>query len=138
MELVVDTNIAIAALLREGATRSLIFRPDLLLLSPQRLPEEIEKHKIELLEKAGRNEEQYNIAVRLILSEIEIVLPAGYKHLMKDALRISPDPDDAIFLALALVRGCPLWSNDKLLKSQKEVVVYNTKELFERLPLGRM
>jgi predicted nucleic acid-binding protein len=53
------------------------------------------------------------------------------KFLIK-ALEFSPDKDDSPFLALALAKGIPLWSNDKPLKEKQSVViVLSTSELYE-------
>jgi predicted nucleic acid-binding protein len=48
---------------------------------------------------------------------------------LKKAYEISPDREDAIFLAAALALHCPIWSNDKQLKGQDGVVVYSTAEV---------
>lgn len=44
-------------------------------------------------------------------------------------LKISPDPDDADFIALALKAGFPLWSNDRRLKGIEEITVLNTEDV---------
>jgi len=41
----------------------------------------------------------------------------------------TPDPDDMAYFALALKLNCAIWSNDKKLKEQDKVKVYNTHEL---------
>ncbi|MEK6968674.1 MAG: PIN domain-containing protein [Nanoarchaeota archaeon] len=46
-----------------------------------------------------------------------------------EAKKISPDPDDVAYFALALYLGCPIWSNDKRLKEQNKVRIITTKEL---------
>ena len=52
---------------------------------------------------------------------------------MKEAKRLSPDDKDVMYFALALKLRCAIWSNDKELKKQKEVTIYNTQELFDEL-----
>jgi predicted nucleic acid-binding protein len=45
-------------------------------------------------------------------------------------VRISPDPDDVEYIAVALSIGCVIWSNDKDLKEkQSEVKVFSTADL---------
>ena len=61
MELVVDTNIVISAILKEGITRSLVFRPDVQLVCPKQVVEEIGKHRKELLGKSGADEENMTL-----------------------------------------------------------------------------
>jgi predicted nucleic acid-binding protein len=72
MELVVDTNVAISAILKAGTSRALLFRPDLKLVSPEKLREEIKKHRQEIIEKSGMKEDLFETAVRLVLSNIRI------------------------------------------------------------------
>jgi len=51
--------------------------------------------------------------------------------MLKGALSVSPDPGDIDFLALAMRLDAVLWSNDRMLKGQKRVVVVPTLELVE-------
>ena len=44
---------------------------------------------------------------------------------------ISPDEKDTAYFALALKLKCAIWSNDKKLKEQDKVTVYNTGELMK-------
>ena len=46
-----------------------------------------------------------------------------------EAEAICPDRSDIPFFALAMKMRIPIWSNDKKLKEQSEVVVYSTAEL---------
>jgi len=48
---------------------------------------------------------------------------------LAEAKKLSPDPDDAAYFALALKLGIPIWSNDKKLTGQKQVRIYSTEEL---------
>lgn len=43
--------------------------------------------------------------------------------------KISPDKDDVDYFALALKLDIGIWSNDKLLKGQSVVKVFNTMEM---------
>ena len=45
------------------------------------------------------------------------------------AERISPDPKDTSYFALALKLNCPIWSNDKKLKEQNKIKIYSTEEI---------
>jgi len=56
--------------------------------------------------------------------------------LVVDAKQTSPDPDDVLYLAVALSLGCAIWSNDKDLKEgQSRVVVVTTEDLTKLLGL---
>ncbi|MFA5049670.1 MAG: PIN domain-containing protein [Candidatus Micrarchaeia archaeon] len=43
MDLIVDTNIVVSAILKKGITRNLLFHPDITLFSPAYLKEELQK-----------------------------------------------------------------------------------------------
>ena len=47
------------------------------------------------------------------------------------AEKITPDPNDAEYFALALKLGCGIWSNDKKLKEQDKIKIYSTSDLIE-------
>lgn len=133
MELVADTNVAISAILRPGMTRSLIFYAGFRLYSPQHIVTEIESHQPELVLKSKLTDEEYLAAVRIVLSNITITPEIDYLAFEGDAIALSPDHDDWAFFAVALQRNCAIWSNEKRLKNQGKVKIYNTNELFDLL-----
>ncbi len=105
MELVADTNVVVAALLRPGLCRTLLLRPDLLLLSPNYLREEMVEHEHEFLEKSSLDHSSYLAAVEVILSNLHFSDQESYSIFERPARRLSPDPDDWPFFALALCQG---------------------------------
>jgi len=135
MELVADTNIAISAILRPGMSRSLILYPGFKLFSPQQLVEELENNKEELIAKSTVTDEEYHNIVRIVLSNITIVPESDYGAFKDEAEVVSPDWKDRAFFAVALQRNCAIWSNEKRLKNQKKVEVYNTQELLGLLQM---
>jgi len=51
---------------------------------------------------------------------------------IEKAEKISPDPKDVPYLALALKLRCNLWSNDRDLKEKQNTIqVYSTEELIK-------
>ena len=48
---------------------------------------------------------------------------------VEEAEKLTPDPDDMAYFALALKLNCAIWSNDKKLKDQNKIKIYNTHEL---------
>src|SRR3989344_2273779 len=67
-------------------------------------------------------------APELIKSEFD-----EYDEFLDKSIKNLPDPKDAPYLALALLRNASIWSNDPHLKEQSLVKVYTTKELVEAL-----
>ncbi len=135
MQLVADTNIVVAALLRKADTRSLLFSKEVELFCPDRIGIEILKHKEEFMEKASMNQSQFQQALELLLGEISIIPVEEYSPLKQKALSLCPKghENDWPFMALSLKLSCPLWSNDSALKTQSGVKVYSTAELLKQL-----
>lgn len=133
MKLVVDTNIIISALIKESLTRSLIFNPQFKLFLPDFSLQEIEKYCQEIQDKSGMSKTEFDLLLRLILSNFLIVKVERYEKYFEQAEKICKDKKDVLFLALALSLKVPLWSNDKHLKKQDKVKIYSTGELKEFL-----
>ncbi|HLC71562.1 MAG TPA: PIN domain-containing protein, partial [Candidatus Nanoarchaeia archaeon] len=124
MLLVVDANILFSALIAsQGITRTLFSSIKLEFISPEFIEEEIDKYFSEIVLKSKCSEKDVRIALNLLLTRIKIMPSIEYESFREAARKISPDPKDAEYLAVALAFDCPLWSNDKLLKSQTEVKV---------------
>jgi len=127
--IVIDANIVIAALIKKSKTSKLIFNKKLILITPDFLFLELLKHKNLIMKKTKRDEESLKEII-LDLNELIITVPEEeIISFYKKAQRICPDPDDIHYFALALKLNNPIWSNDKKLKEQEEVEVYNTEEI---------
>lgn len=133
LELTVDTNIVVAAMLKAGTTCNLLFDKNLKLFSPSHVLFEIENHADEFIAKSGLTREQLFKTVESISSRIGIISFEDYSQKATESITISPDPDDWPFFAAALCKNRPLWSNDAKLKAQNKVTVYSTSEVLELL-----
>lgn len=129
MDLVVDANIIFAALIRDGATLELFLEPELRLFGPEFLFEEIGKHKTELARKTRLGQGELEQLLILMRHRMTIVPKEEFVHYLEKAERISPDPYDAVYPALAMRLDILIWSNDKKLKEQTAVRIYSTKDL---------
>lgn len=136
MNIVIDSNILFSALIKDSITRKLILNYNGLFLFPEYIFEEIEEHKAELFEKSEMNKEDFNLLLSLILKKVLIVnneILLSYKQQAVDIVK-DIDLDDALFIACALAYSDSiLWSDDKALKKQDKVKVFNTHEIIEIL-----
>ena len=129
MELVIDANIVVSALISdEGKARELIFLPNFSLFAPEYLLEEIEKYKGLIIKKSGLDEKSFEAAKSLIFSRIKFISVSEFKSFIDKASEICPDENDEEYFALALKLNCLLWSNDKKLK-QGSLKVLTTSEV---------
>ncbi len=133
MELVLDANILFAALIKDSYTSELLFDENLKLYAPEFLITEFMKYEDLILQKTGRTRENF-IEIMHCLKEVISTIPKEETaQLSGRAKLISPDEKDAMYLALAMKLNCGIWSNDKRLKDQDAVKIYQTQEVVEIL-----
>lgn len=133
MELVVDTNVLISALVKPALSRELITNTDLSLFSPDSAIFEILKHEEEITAKSGLSAQELRAFIIALLSKITIVSAEEFVSSFSEALKIVSHPEDAPFLALCISKKIPLWSNDRALGKQDKVKVLTTQELVSLL-----
>jgi len=129
MDLVIDANILFSVLIKKGKTEEIIFEEDLHLFAPEFIFEEFSKYEELIREKTERDEGEFERLIDIFKKKIKTTSNEETQSYITKAKEISPDKDDADYIALALKLRCPLWSNDKELKKQKEVLVYSTEDL---------
>jgi putative PIN family toxin of toxin-antitoxin system len=131
MEVVIDANIFVAALLKKGATRKLLLNDELVLYAPEYVIEELYDHLQEFETKSHLSRIALEELVKVLIIEAKmIVVPKDeLQQYMKKADEITPDPDDAMYFATALKQNIGIWSNDKEMKKQKVIHVYSTNDL---------
>jgi len=133
MELVVDANILFAALIKVSVTSDLIADNSLNLISVEFIFSEFEKYKNLIKEKTERTDEEFERFMEIVQRRIKLIPYEEFEPFVKEAEKISPDPKDTEYLALALKLKCAIWSNDKNMKSQKKVKIYSTEDLKKEL-----
>ena len=112
--IVVDTNKLLAAILRPGKIRRLLFTLPSILLTPSEAWREIEEHAEELATRKGIPRSQLHTLLEEIRREVvtEVMPEKPYVERAKEISR-EFDPDDWPFIALALQYNAPIWTNDK-------------------------
>jgi predicted nucleic acid-binding protein len=135
MQLVADTNVLVAALLRKGDTRKLLFSKKFEIFSPDRVITEILDHKQEFMQKGSMLEQEFQQALELELENVTVTPIEEYGQLKQKALVLCPKghEKDWPFIALALKLDCPLWSNDSALKRQTGVQAFSTTDLLKKI-----
>jgi len=131
MDLVVDANILFASLIKKGTTADLLFIDSFHLYAPEFLLEEFVKYKSLLLEKTERTDEDFEMFLDILKRRITFIPKEEIEPILGDAEKISPDPEDSPYFALAILISGSIWTNDKRLKNQEKVPVYTTKELLD-------
>ena len=131
MKIVIDTNILISALLKEGLTRDFILIKGLgfEFLTPAYTLREINKYKEEICSKAKLSEEDFFILLEKIMNYIKIINPLFYDAYLAEAANLIKHASDTPFLALSLALNCPIWSDDKHFKKQGRIKILTTKDI---------
>ncbi|UCE73071.1 MAG: hypothetical protein JSV56_08500 [Methanomassiliicoccales archaeon] len=131
MDLIVDSNIIFAALIRDSITAKLLFVDNLHLYAPEFLLEEVQKYHKYLAAKTHRSNEEFESIYNVIKKRV-FFIPMDYiTPFIEKADKISPDPDDSVYFAAALKMNISIWSNDKRLTKQNKVKIYTTQHLYE-------
>ncbi len=105
---------------------------DMELFAPEYALEEINKYKKDIMNKNNLNDEEFeHIRFNLAIATKFIPLEE-YRKELKAALKISPDPNDIDFFALAIKLKLPMWSNDTQLKKQNKIEIITTTELIQK------
>lgn len=136
MKIVVDANILFSALIKDSTTRELILKYDDKFLIPNYVFLEIEKYKEDILRKSEMNFKEFNDLFNLIIEKTVVVPTETFRVYVKEAQDLIGEhsPEDIVYIACALAFfDCILWSNDKKLKRQDKINVFNTEEIMKIL-----
>ncbi len=132
MNLIIDSNILISALIKDSLTRKIIIESDWRFYYPEMSFHEVRKYKTLVLEKSGIDEEEYGQILQLLLEHISLIPQEQFILRIQNAYSLigSRDPDDVVFLALAMsIENSKLWTNDLDFRSQTAIQVLGTEQI---------
>jgi predicted nucleic acid-binding protein len=134
VRLVVDANVLISTLIADSKTRELIVTlgPDL--LTPEVVHDEIERYEGLIVEKSGTTPARVEQFFDLLFQYIGTVPVRSFRESIPDAEAelAQVDPDDMLYLACALIRDAPIWSDDPHVTEQSLVRVFTTGGIVDR------
>lgn len=137
MLLVVDANVVISALVAKGVSYRVFLLNSLLkkfdFIAPEFLWREVEKHRETLLEETKLPPGEFDEMLDFLKEEIVIVPAKDFIGFLPGAEKVSPDPKDKQYFALAIAFNCGIFSGDLKLKEQSGVKIYSPSELLEVL-----
>ena len=111
------------------------------LYTPEYALEEIDKYREEIRRKTKITQEEFKEIRKELKIRIDFIALGEYQDFLKE-IKLTKEItqreneeilNDIDFLALAIKFNYPLWSNDHLLKKQKQVAIITTKEIIEIL-----
>ncbi len=135
MNIVIEANILIAALLKDSKMRELLVNSAYKFLVPEIHFQEIEEHKEELLEKSGLSEEEFDILISKLSDYFIIVKSNKILPFLSEAEELigKIDKDDVPIIATALAFGCSIWSDDKHFQQQKKIKIWKTEDIIKTI-----
>lgn len=131
----VDANIVMGAMIRDGTTRHLLFSAPLDLHAPESLWEELERNRPYLLRKSGATDAAFQLLLDQLRSRIKGVPIEVLRDHIDDALsRLGPkDRLDAPYVAAAMAIRGTLWSHDRRLSRSAGIPNVTTREVIAHL-----
>ena len=141
MKLVVDSNILFTFFGKNSMLRNILSKKNIQLYAPEHALKEIDKYREEIRRKTKITQEEFKEIKAELKIKIQFIALGEYQNFLKEVKltkEITQGENEEIlsdidFLALAIKFKYPLWSNDSLLKKQKQVTVITTKEIIEIL-----
>lgn len=138
MRLVLDTNILIAALIKDSITRRILLLPDLEFLLPAFALDELARHRAKIVRAARLKGDELDLLLTLLLTSVAVVPYERIAPYLSDAdvLIGAIDPDDVPFVALALAEEHDgIWSNDRAFEDLPGIQHWTTTSLKTHLRL---
>ena len=132
MKFVVDTNIIISALLKDGLSREILTNFNFSFFTPSFALSEIIKYKNYVCKKSSLSEEQFNSTLKKIFEYVTIIPLKEYVKYTYESDKLIHDIGDVSFLACAIALNSNIWSNDAHFKKQKKIKVFTTDEFVKK------
>lgn len=132
MNIVIDTNILVASLIKDSISRKVLVESDFTFFYPEIAFHEVRKYKDLVLEKSCMSDEEYIKLLAHLLKHITLVTEEQIKEKLDEANKIlgKIDLDDVVFLAAALsIEDSKMWSDDAHFDSQAKVIVFKTAQI---------
>lgn len=142
MKIAIDSNVLFTFFWKESVFSAIAYKKGLELISPEYALEEIKKYEEEIQTKAKLSKSEFEKRKTELLMNADFIKLQEYQESFKDVKQIiqtlpKEEQEEFLsyidFLSLAFKNNCPLWTNDKLLKNQKQIPILSTKEIIEIL-----
>jgi len=132
MRLVLDTNILIAALIKDSITRRILLLPGLEFLLPAFALDELAMHRSKIVRATRLKGDELDLLLTLLLTSVTIVPFERIAPYLAEADTLigAIDPNDVPFVALALAEEHEgIWSNDRAFERLPGIQCWTTTRL---------
>ena len=131
MEIIIDNNVLFSLMKPNSTNSKLFYILKSRFISPEFIKQEFKKYEKECFLKAGISNQEFEKRKKDVFQKIEFIEFSHYNEYKKEAVSIIKDIDYWPYIALALKKECPIWSNDSELRQQSKVKVLSTEDIIE-------
>jgi predicted nucleic acid-binding protein len=132
LNFIIDTNSLISALVKDSATRKILFHPEFAFHAPVHLCDEITSHFGEMAKKSGFSEDETKLLFNFLTSYIKFHSTEEFKDKLNEAALLISHLNDLEFVALALaIPNDGIWTADKHFENQNKIKIWKTQELLK-------
>ena len=132
MKVVIDSNRAIAALIKDSTTREILFNRNFEFVAPSHITTEIISYKNAIIQKINIAENEFDILLSLIFQHIKIIPQKEYDEFiakLKDEIK---DPKDVPYIAACIAAKAEgIWTHDPHFMHQKRVKVFTNIDMLK-------
>lgn len=130
MRVLVDTNRLIAALVKQGTTREILFDKHFEFVTPDHTIAEINEHKEEIQRRVQLTDKEFETLLALIFERVTIIPYEEYGSFMSEARKDISDPDDVPHLAACYASHAEcIWAHDTHFLEQNKVKVFTNIDM---------
>ncbi len=128
MRIVIDSNIVIAAMIKESTTRKILLNSFFEFIGPDYLLLEVRKYKDRIIEAVDIGENEFEILLSLIFSNITLIPEEEYCELFNSLE--SKDFKDLPYIAVCIkMKAEGIWSHDPHFLEQEKIKVFTNINL---------
>lgn len=132
MKILVDTNRIIAALVKAGTTRSILFDYYFEFVTPDFTITEIRENEDELLKKTKLPKEEFELLMALIFEHVTIIPRSEYQEFIEECKNMISDKDDIPFLAASIASNVQgIWAHDPHFLEQNKVKIFTNIDMLK-------
>ncbi len=130
MKIVIDSNRVLAAMIRGGTTREILFDRFFDFLAPDFIVVEVQKHEGRIINAAGLTKEEFKTLLALIFEHITIIPESEYAYLFNSINEEIPDEKDVSYFAVSLASNAAgIWTHDLDFNKQNKVKVFTNIDM---------
>ena len=135
MNLVIDANMIIAALIKNGAARQIILSDKFRFVSPDFIFDEIYKHREYICDKSKMDHKDFDLIMLLLFQQIDIIPFDDYRSSIGPASTIMMDDiKDIPYVACCLALKCNgIWTDDSDFQNKAGIKIVDTADLLNEL-----